>query len=51
VNGALNNRGKTVRELLRNAGVTPYKLDLSADGHPVHPLYQPYELKPTEWRL
>lgn len=48
--GDLRDRGTFVQRMLRTA--YPEKLHylkLTAGGHPQHPLYLPYELKPTRW--
>lgn len=43
-------RGAAVEKILRDVRQPIYKLKLSKCGtYPVHPLYQPYALQPTEW--
>lgn len=42
-------RGDTVRHLLINAGVTPYRLVMNSDGTPKHPLYVAYSVQPAPW--
>lgn len=42
-------RGETVRSLLINAGITPYRLMLNEDGTPKHPLYVAYSVLPAPW--
>lgn len=42
-------RGDTVRHLLINAGVTPYRLVMNSDGTPKHPLYVAYSVQPKPW--
>lgn len=44
--GKLYERGAHVLQLLRNLDIEPHCLKLSKDGHPCHPLYQPYSLQP-----
>lgn len=36
-------------ELLRKRGVLLHHLGLTKDGHPKHPCYLPYSVKPTPW--
>lgn len=45
--GAYLDRGKTVRHDLWEGGVIWTALKISGAGEPVHPLYQPYSLKPS----
>lgn len=47
--GAHLGRDVAVSRLLRDNGVTPFCLGLSADGRPVHPLYQPRDVVPIEY--
>lgn len=47
--GNLNQRGKQVLALLRNAGVVPHYLQLNNDGNPAHPLYLSYSIQPQPW--
>ncbi|WP_072562650.1 DUF1643 domain-containing protein [Granulibacter bethesdensis] len=42
----LQSRGPAVMRLLRDAGIVPHVLRLSADGCPHHPLYLPESLTP-----
>lgn len=43
--GELNERGAAVKKLIRQFA-TPYCLNTTKDGHPVHPLYQKSSLQP-----
>lgn len=45
--GALGGRDLVVLRLLRDAGVTPYALQVNKNGTPKHPLYVRYETVPT----
>lgn len=47
VHGVLNGRGGFVLRMLRDAGVVPHALRMTADGFPSHPLYLPRELRPV----
>jgi hypothetical protein len=47
--GAHAGRGAAVERLLRGAGHRLSCLGLSKAGHPVHPLYIPYERQPRPW--
>lgn len=49
VHGTHLGRGAAVIELLRRHKVKLHCLGLTADGHPKHPLYVPYETKPVEF--
>lgn len=42
-------RGPKVEALLRQAGVPLFHLGLSKHGHPKHPLYIGYDVKPVPW--
>ncbi len=42
-------RGKEVEALLRNLGSSPKHLGLTKAGHPKHPLYIGYAVKPEVW--
>lgn len=44
--GALQDRGKKVLELIRQAGKVPHALRINSDGSPEHPLYLSYKLQP-----
>ena len=46
-NGGYKDRDKTVLKLLRDNGIKPHALRANKDGHPAHPLYLPYLVKPT----
>jgi hypothetical protein len=41
VHGTRDGRGSAVRRMLRDAGVTTYRLALTGKGEPAHPLYLP----------
>lgn len=47
--GAHLGRGKAVEALLRGAGVPLQVLGLTQAGHPMHPLYIPYDRQPVPW--
>lgn len=47
--GMYCNRDIDIRFMLRQSGVKLYCLKLAKTGQPCHPLYLPYELKPTAW--
>ncbi|MCY4057543.1 MAG: DUF1643 domain-containing protein [Gammaproteobacteria bacterium] len=47
--GKLNGRGKEVRNMLHDLGITPYVLGLTKDGQPKHPLYLPADTEPVPW--
>ena len=47
--GALNERGRRVREMLTAGGVGLHALSLNADGSPGHPLYLSYGRAPVPW--
>ena len=47
--GAHLGRGPAVERLLRGAGARPLALGLSKDGHPRHPLYVGYAVRPEPW--
>lgn len=47
--GAYRDRGKYVEALIRKMHITPLILDLTKDGHPVHPLYQSYKKAMRPW--
>ena len=49
--GAHLGRGPQVQAMLVGAGVTPFALGLSKDGHPKHPLYISYAVQPQPWPL
>lgn len=46
---AAKHRGPAIKKMLQAAGLQLHVLDLSKDGNPVHPLYQPYSKLPREW--
>jgi hypothetical protein len=48
--GKLNNRGNDVLSLIRDAGVTPYCLQINKNKTPKHPLYTGYNVEPKEWK-
>lgn len=50
VNGAHRGRGDAVATMLRREGVELHVLRLTKGGHPEHPLYLPYSLRPEAWR-
>jgi hypothetical protein len=43
-------RGKQVLRMVYDAGVVPHHLGLTSDGHPRHPLYVAYAVKPKEFK-
>ena len=45
----LEARAAHVVKLLREAGIKLHALRSCQNGQPGHPLYVPYEIKPTEW--
>lgn len=47
IHGAIANRGERVLDAMRVAGVAPYVLSLTKDGHPGHPLYLRKDLLPV----
>jgi len=47
--GAHRNRGAEVKAMLDAANVSAHHLGLSKDGHPKHPLYISYAIKPIAW--
>ena len=47
--GAHLGRGPAVEALLRGAGVALFHLGLSKAGHPKHPLYIGYAVRPQPW--
>lgn len=47
--GAFLGRGREVEALLRASGADLKHLGLSKDGHPRHPLYIGYAVRPMEW--
>lgn len=47
--GAHLGRSKQVKNLLREAGITLYYLEMNGTGEPKHPLYVGYEHQPKEW--
>jgi len=49
--GAHRNRGPQMADLVKEAGISPYHLGLSKEGHPKHPLYIAYAQKPEIWWL
>jgi len=49
VHGTHLGRDEEVKTLLVNLGVTVHALKLTKEGHPGHPLYLPYALKPFVW--
>lgn len=44
--GAILGRWQKVLEMLRAEGITPYALQINADGSPKHPLYISYSRQP-----
>lgn len=46
VHPELSGRAEFVKAMLRKLGIPMHCLKLSKQGHPVHPLYQPYSLVP-----
>lgn len=48
--GAHENRGEAVKTLLQEAKIPLYHLGLTKAGHPRHPLYIGYSVKPEIWR-
>jgi len=49
VHGAHLGRGAAVAAVLRGAGVPLCHLGLTKAGHPRHPLYAPYAIRPMPW--
>ncbi|WP_300032622.1 DUF1643 domain-containing protein [uncultured Roseobacter sp.] len=49
VHGAHLDRGRTVVEMLRGAGIGLHHMGLTKQGHPRHPLYLPYTAQPELW--
>ena len=49
VHGGHRDRGQSVAQALRDAGISLFHLGLSKDGHPRHPLYLPYARQPVLW--
>ncbi|MGI3169508.1 DUF1643 domain-containing protein [Pseudooceanicola sp. C21-150M6] len=49
VHGAHRGRGAEVAALLRQSGKPLFHLGLSRDGHPRHPLYIGYGVRPVAW--
>jgi len=47
--GAHRDRGQVVEAMLRASGRPLFHLGLSKDGHPKHPLYIGYKVKPLPW--
>jgi len=47
VHGALGDRGEKVLDMLHRNGEQPHALAITVGGHPRHPLYLPYSLKPV----
>lgn len=47
--GAHRGRGPQVERLLRATGLPLFHLGLSRDGHPKHPLYIGYDVRPVVW--
>jgi len=47
--GAHRNRGPQMADLVKQAGISPYHLGLSKEGHPKHPLYIAYAQSPEIW--
>jgi len=50
VHGAHLGRGADVEKMLRDAGVKLHFFGLTKQGHPLHPLYLPYQTAPRPWR-
>ena len=48
--GELRGRDKAVLRLLRAAGLPVLALKVSKDGHPSHPLYLSYDLRPEPYQ-
>lgn len=48
--GKYRSRDSHVLSLLAGCGHKLHYLKLAKDGTPCHPLYLPYELKPTQWK-
>lgn len=48
--GRLRGRDKAVLKLLRAAGALAFALKISKDGHPSHPLYLSYDLRPEPYQ-
>ncbi|MDF1729193.1 MAG: DUF1643 domain-containing protein [Sulfitobacter sp.] len=51
VHGAHRARGPQVAAMLRRSGRPLFHLGLSKEGHPRHPLYLPYAIKPEPWSV
>lgn len=51
VHGAHTNQGPHIARILDEAGVKLFHLGLTKDGHPRHPLYVPYSIKPKIWHV
>ena len=49
VHGTLNGRGRVVAQLAANAGIRLSAIGTTQDGFPRHPLYMPYDSRPTPW--
>ena len=49
--GAHLDRGAQVAVMLRDAGAALFHLGLSQAGHPKHPLYIGYAVKPQPWEI
>ncbi|MEO1536986.1 MAG: DUF1643 domain-containing protein [Pseudomonadota bacterium] len=49
VHGAHRNQGARVLPKLRDSGKPLFHLGLTKGGHPRHPLYVSYEIKPITW--
>lgn len=47
--GAHQGRGPQVEAILRKSGTALHHLGLSKDGHPKHPLYIGYAVRPVPW--
>lgn len=47
--GEYRDRGKHVEALIRKMHIEPFVLELTKAGHPIHPLYQPYNKKLKPW--
>ena len=49
VNGSYGNRGLAVAKMLRDEGIKPHHLGLTAKGFPSHPLYLKKSTQPQLW--
>lgn len=47
--GDFQDRGNTIRQLLKDNNLKAHILALTNKGHPRHPLYIPYSTAPTLW--